>query len=83
MAHHQYFPESYIELSKECLEHPRLMALLYDLPVAADFSARLGVIAAYCNILLDDIYTPADMERIAELCIWRLKERKKTIITLN
>lgn len=80
MAYYQYFSECYQELIKEVYEHPELVEKLLDIPVAADFSERLGVIAAHCNILLDDYYTPTDIENITTLCIRKLQEKRTQII---
>lgn len=68
------FPEVYFQLQDECSFHPHLQLLLAKHP-AAEFEVKLAEIAAYCGIILDGTYDNADFDRIAGLCIVKLKER--------
>lgn len=74
-----FFSEARIELSKEVANHPKLLDKLTAVN-SQDFDDRLAVIAAYCNIALDDIYTQKDIDSICELCIARLKNKQVILI---
>lgn len=86
----QQFPEEVIELNRELATdyHPGLKAILHTLEPGADFTERLGHIAAYCELVLDGMYSPDDIVGICAKLVDRLKERRvrektQTIITLH
>ena len=75
MAYHEYFPEVYIALNKEVLNHPTLMERLAKHP-EAEFEIKLAEVAAYCLIAVDGEFFPKDLEKLAELCLTRLQKLK-------
>lgn len=80
MALLHYFPEEFVLLSKEVQEHPPLKALLAD-PAIDDYPKALGVVAGYCEIAMDDYYSPKDLEVLSGILIGKLKDKRKMIVT--
>tara|TARA_R110000744_G_scaffold31727_1_gene74560 strand:- start:9744 stop:10061 length:318 start_codon:yes stop_codon:yes gene_type:complete len=56
-----YFSQARVNLNQECTHHPVLLSLLMDLP-DPDWSEQLAEIAAYCNVLMDGVYSEEDLE---------------------
>lgn len=81
------FPQPYIELQRELATglHVELEQILAG--VAADeLDMKLSHIAAYCGIILNDVYTLEDRIRLCELLLPKLIERRKGatgILVLN
>lgn len=73
------FPEEFIELAKEIQLHPNL---LFELATsdAETFSDKLGVIAGYCEIILDGYYDRDDLIKIAGKCIEILREKRTLVL---
>ena len=72
----EYFPEAYIELQKELRFHPVLLDRLQKFD-QKDVELVIAEIAAYCEILMDGIYVEADIVRLAELMIPRLRAKRQ------
>jgi hypothetical protein len=77
--YHFYFPEEFIELSKEIAKpnHEKLHQLLAN---NTDPIIRFGIIAAYCNVAMDDMYTEEDLKKIAHILLVRLRAMKTIIV---
>lgn len=76
----EFFSPERIALNGEVREHPELMILLGKYK-ADDFEGKIGEIAAYCNIALDGLYTPRELDKVCEMCLWKLREKR--VIVLN
>lgn len=74
----QYFPEAFIQLNREITFHPKLQELLAQNPL--DFEVRFAVIAAYCDVILDDLYLQTDLIEIADILIQKLRNKRMEII---
>ena len=72
----EYFPEAYIELQKELRFHPVLLDRLQKFD-QKDVELVIAEIAAYCEILMDGIYVEADIVRLAELMLPRLRAKRQ------
>jgi hypothetical protein len=57
----QYFTEARVKMIYECNNHPVLVAELEALG-KVDWAETIGEIAAYCNVMMDGIYTNDDLE---------------------
>jgi hypothetical protein len=68
------FPEVFFQLQDEISFHPHLQLLLAKY-AANDFETKMVEITAYCGIVLDGIYVQEDYERLAHICIKKLRER--------
>lgn len=79
----EQFPESYIALQAELHYHPQLIEFLQKHP-ANEFELRMAEICAYCSVALDGMYTPKDMEKLADILIRRLQNKRtgRTDITI-
>lgn len=80
--HLEFFPDSYIALNQELGNHPDLCELLSKHP-PQEFEIRLAEIAAYCEVALDGYYTPADLDKLCDILVRKLKSKSSLIITLN
>ena len=74
----EFFPHAVVELSKEIRHHPLLMATLRPGMTLAE---KLGHVAAYCNVMIDDYFLEDDIEILVKLLMQRLRD--KNTITLN
>lgn len=79
MAYKQLFPPAIIALQEEILHHPKLTTLLANHP-SNEFETRFAEIATYCNILLDDTYTPEDIMSIADVMVQKLRSMRVAIV---
>lgn len=63
---YEQFPEEWIQLNRELCSglHPKLEPILAAIAVE-DTDLKLAQIAAYCEVMLDDVYT---FEERTELC---------------
>lgn len=61
------WPAEIIELNRELANglHPKLQKILHDLHSSTSFPERIAHIAAYCDMVLDGMYS---IEQISELC---------------
>lgn len=79
MAHHEYFPESVIQLREEINKHPALVALINSAKDAGNIEGTLDVVlhaAAYVNIEVDGYFNEADMLKLVDEIIVRLKAKE-------
>jgi hypothetical protein len=76
----EHFPIEIIELNKEVGNHPVLMDLLAEQPMH-EFEIRLGVIAAYCEVILDGAYTREDILKLCDILTTKLK--MKNVLQLS
>jgi hypothetical protein len=72
MTYHFYFPEEFIALNREIINHPALQERLSK--HGNDFELKLAEIAAYCLIEVDGEFTEEDLKRLAIHCTDRLKK---------
>lgn len=79
MAHLEFFPESRIALSREIQYHPALLALLQN-HAQAEFEIIIAEIAAYCEVVLDGIYTQESIDKLCDILYWKLREKRTGII---
>lgn len=70
-VHLNFFPEPFIQLNLEILNHPVLGLRLSNHP-AAEWEIRLAEIAQYCEVVLNGRYLPEDIEKICTILIDRL-----------
>ena len=77
----EYFPESRIELGRELHKHPKLMQQIMDADIGDDYAQLVGIVAAHFNILMDGMYTPADIDKLAEKLVFKLRSQRVGIIT--
>lgn len=81
--HHELFPEVFIELQAEIQQHEQLLINLLQLPKDSPMEVKLGEVAAYCQIVLDGMYTQEDVEKLCEILLKKLKQRRTPLILLN
>ena len=68
------FPKAFLDLAKEVTHHPQL-----KLNPAEDFYLNLARIAAYCEVILDGVYTPEDQIAIAERLTEKLYKSRRSM----
>ena len=76
----EYFSIEMQALNEEVTNHPELSPLLAACE-PNDLGAKLGEIAAYCNIVLDGAYTPAELDKLAGILVHKLKDRNTAIVS--
>lgn len=74
-VHLNFFPDEFIELNMEILNHPLLGELLSHHP-AHEWEIRLAQIAQYCEVVLNGDYMPEDISRIVKILTKRLAEKR-------
>lgn len=75
-AHLNIWPDVLIQLNRECLNHPKLMEYLGN-HEADEREIKMAEICLYCEVIVDGTYTPEDMEKLAEILLQKLIERRK------
>lgn len=88
MAYFEYFPEAFIQLQIEILEYQHVLQTILDAEYETlrdrdpelQFAKILARIARYCNINLDDTYSPKDLEKLADMCTERLKRNRTSLV---
>lgn len=85
----EMFPEGYQALNAELATglHPKLEGLLGEHPVD-EIDVKLSIIAHYCAILLDGVYTIEERDHLCHLLVGRLQvlreiPKAQTIIALH
>jgi hypothetical protein len=78
----QIFDQEIIDLNIEIGEHPALMDKLQDQP-ANEFEIRLAVIATYCDVVLNAVYTPEDIRRLCTLLTDKLRAKRGGLIVVD
>lgn len=75
----QMWPDEVIRLNEELATglHPRLEAIFQKLPPEIDFAERMGHIAAYCDLVLDGMYSPDDIAGICGTLVQRLEAKRE------
>lgn len=81
--HHEMFPEVFIELQAEIQQHEQLLINLLQLPKDSPMEVKLGEVAAYCQIVLDGMYTQEDVEKLCGILLKKLKQKRTPLILLN
>lgn len=85
MAHLKFFPTAFIALQHEiATNHPQLRENLSnhtDKDPELQFAKCMAEIATYCNIVLDDTYTPERLIEMADVFVERLRKLGAPIIT--
>lgn len=82
MAHLEFFSEARIELNKEVRHHPELQQLLATLG-SDDFEDRLACVAAYCSVIVDGFYTPSELDRLCDILIQKLRDKRIVIVNTS
>jgi hypothetical protein len=78
----EYFSDAAIALAQEVSNHPELMKRLANHP-AAEFEVKLAEIAAYCDVVLDGLYTQEDLSKLCDILWRKLKAKSSPIILPN
>lgn len=67
-----YFSESRVNMCRAVLDHPGLCAAVLHINPETDWEQIVAEIAAYCNVVLDGVYTPSAMEKLYQELFMRL-----------
>lgn len=70
----EMFSPARIALQKEVNRHPPLVQML-TLIDKSDWPAQIGEIAAYCFVVVDGMYMPSELDKLADILYWKLKEK--------
>ncbi len=75
-AHINIFHEELIHLNQEIANHPKLMELLANHPMA-EWEIKMAEIALYCEVIVDGDYLPEEMKKLAGILYRKLIERRE------
>lgn len=81
--HLEFFSNARIAVMREVNKHPQLVIQLCELKLEnpdADWPDQVGVIAAYCMVVLDGVYMPRELDTLCEQLIFKLIDKRKIII---
>lgn len=73
------FSQAKLAMIQECKEHPILMDHLAQYE-ADDWGGAIGEIAAYVGICMEGNYMPMELERLYDMCTFKMKEKRAIII---
>lgn len=73
----EFFPPVVIELHKELEHHPILTAILQP---HMTLEEKLGHIAAYCNVVVDDYMLEEEIETLIHLLLQRLRVKSALVV---
>lgn len=84
---HEIFPDSYIELNKELMTglHPKLEQIIAGCGID-EIDLKLSHIAAYCEVMLDDVYSLQDRMKLCDVLREKLilkRENPNGILIIN
>lgn len=82
MPYYQYFPPELLALQQELFNHPDLCRQLAT-HASGDVEEKFAEIAAYCEVILDGVYTEQDLCKLADILTRKLKEKNSLIIRLH
>lgn len=75
----EMFSESRMELEAEMKRHPALIDLMY-LEKAVEWEDKLACCATFLNILVDESFTPEQMDKLQHMFIRELRQKRSVII---
>lgn len=76
------FTESRVLLMREVNNHPKLVATLRN-SIDDEWETYVGHIAAFCGVVLDDVYLPEQLDRIYTTLYNRLRAERSPLIMPN
>lgn len=76
-------PASMIALQDELRCHPKLMEQLKREGEVKTFEDGLAIIATYCDVVLDGVYTANEISRLAEVLLNRLRDKRGAIAVIT
>ena len=76
------FSEARIQLTKESREHPELVTCLAALREQGfkDWEDQIACIAAYCFIKVEGMYFQDELDKLADILTFKLKEMRMITI---
>lgn len=79
------FPMERIELNIEITHHPTLIRELREIATVSDstFETMLAGVAAYCEVAVDDYYSPEDINKLCAILTKKLREKRTLVLTLH
>ena len=81
MPYHVYFHESIVELNRELHHHPDLEKLVAKYDAHMQLSEILAIVAAYCGISLDAMFTVNELYQLSHKLVLLLKKKREIIIS--
>jgi hypothetical protein len=74
------FSESKMAILRKVKEHPPLQTLLLQYDLRTQWPDALGEIAAYCNIVVDGMYTQQELDRLEDILYRELSEASMVLV---
>ena len=73
----EMFPPVMLAINKELEYHPMLTSILRP---EMSLEEKIGHIAAYCNVVIDDYFIEEELDTLMHLLLKRLKNKSIAII---
>lgn len=70
---HEMFPPIMLELQREIKNHPQLVKKLAAMPDESPPEARMGMVFAYCGMVVDGYYNEEAVEKLITIALGKLK----------
>lgn len=77
-----FFSEELIALQKEAAEHPLLVEHLRE-HQNADWEVKFACIAAYCEVMVDGNFMPADLDHLAGVLTNKLQAKRGIVVGME
>lgn len=74
------FPPQVIALQAEIQQHEPLLIQLLQMPKDSPMEEKLGTVAAYVDIVLDGVYSEADIFALCDVLVARLKRKRGKLV---
>ena len=76
----EFFSEDKVAFLNELKQHPLLIAKIQAETVTGDIGEVIGQIAAYCNIGMEGLYSPEDIENLYPRLTHKMRDMRKVRI---
>lgn len=77
----EMFPDSFIALQQEVLNHPRLLETLrVTRTTTQQLPEFLATVATYCNVLVEGQFGDEELDSLCDLLVTKLKQRSSIFI---
>lgn len=79
--HVELFPESFIALQQEVVNHPHLLdALALNRITTQQLPEFLAAVATYCNIYIEGEFGDEELDSLCDMLVTKLKQRNSILI---
>lgn len=74
------FSPARIALQLEVTNHPLLVNMLLSMEEGTDWLQQLALIAHYCNVIVDGMYYPEELDKLYNVLFFKLQSMRSIIL---